>query len=92
MGALAARANVHNSKGLALSLLEPPRPGQARREFVRAVTFWPECPEALQKCTVQTIDTRTRTLTIRTPRNTPQKIKYCGERGSKIVRCASRRQ
>mmetsp|Transcript_18729 Transcript_18729/g.43773 ORF Transcript_18729/g.43773 Transcript_18729/m.43773 type:complete len:282 (-) Transcript_18729:48-893(-) len=47
MGALAARANVHNSKGLALSLLEPPRPGQARREFVRAVTFWPECPEAL---------------------------------------------
>jgi len=47
MGALASRATVHNSKGLALSLLEPPRPGQARREFVRAVTFWPENPEAL---------------------------------------------
>ena len=27
--------------------LEPPRTSQARREFVRAVTYWPEYPEAL---------------------------------------------
>lgn len=47
MGALAARAQLHNSKGFALSNLEPPRTAQARREFVRAVTFWPEYPEGL---------------------------------------------
>jgi len=47
MGALAARAQVHNSKGYALMQLEPPRTAQARREFVRAVTYWPEYPEAL---------------------------------------------
>merc|ERR1739848_43398 len=37
MGALAARAMLHNSKGFALMKLEPPRTAQARREFVRAV-------------------------------------------------------
>ncbi|CAE7209165.1 unnamed protein product [Symbiodinium pilosum] len=47
MGALAARAQLHNSKGFALMKLEPPRTAQARREFVRAVTYWPEYPEAL---------------------------------------------
>eukprot|EP00439_Symbiodinium_sp_Y106_P056313 s2393_g7.t2 len=47
MGALAARAQLHNSKGFALMKLEPPRTAQARREFVRAVTYWPEFPEAL---------------------------------------------
>lgn len=47
MGALAARAMMHNSKGYALSHIEPVRTAQARKEFVRAVTFWPEYPEAL---------------------------------------------
>lgn len=47
MGALATRAMIHNSKGYALTQLEPPRTGAARKEFVRAVTFWPEFPEAL---------------------------------------------
>lgn len=47
MGALASRAQLHNSKGFALMQLEPPRTAQARREFVRAVTYWPEYPEAL---------------------------------------------
>lgn len=47
MGALASRAQLHNSKGYALMQLEPPRTAQARREFVRAVTYWPEYPEAL---------------------------------------------
>jgi len=47
MGALAARAMLHNSKGFALTNLEPPRTAQARREFVRAVTYWPEYPEGL---------------------------------------------
>lgn len=47
MGALAARAMLHNSKGYSLMRLEPPRTAQARREFVRAVTYWPEYPEAL---------------------------------------------
>lgn len=47
MGALAARAMVHNSKGFSLMKLEPPKTAQARREFVRAVTYWPEYPEAL---------------------------------------------
>jgi len=47
MGALAARAMLHNSKGYALTVLEPPRRAQARKEFVRAITFWPEYPEAL---------------------------------------------
>lgn len=47
MGALAYRARLHNSKGFALMSLEPPRTAQARREFVRAVTYWPEYPEAL---------------------------------------------
>lgn len=47
MGALAQRAMLHNSKGYALMKLEPPRTAQARREFVRSVTFWPEYPEAL---------------------------------------------
>jgi len=47
MGALAARAQLHNSKGFALMKLSPPRTAQARREFVRAVTYWPEYPEAL---------------------------------------------
>jgi tetratricopeptide (TPR) repeat protein len=47
IGALAARAQLHNSKGFALMKLEPPRTAQARREFVRAVTYWPEYPEAL---------------------------------------------
>lgn len=47
MGALATRAMIHNSKGYALTQLEPPRTSAARKEFVRAVTFWPEFPEAL---------------------------------------------
>eukprot|EP00929_Paragymnodinium_shiwhaense_P026423 TRINITY_DN15726_c0_g1_i1.p2 TRINITY_DN15726_c0_g1~~TRINITY_DN15726_c0_g1_i1.p2 ORF type:complete len:375 (-),score=89.40 TRINITY_DN15726_c0_g1_i1:110-1123(-) len=47
MGALAARAMMHNSKGYALANIEPVRTAQARKEFVRAVTFWPEYPEAL---------------------------------------------
>lgn len=47
MGALAARAKMHNSKGYALTRLEPPKTPAARKEFVRAVTFWPEYPEAL---------------------------------------------
>jgi len=47
MGALSSRAMLHNSKGFALMKLEPPRTAQARREFVRAVTYWPEYPEAL---------------------------------------------
>lgn len=47
MGALAQRAMLHNSKGYALLQCDPPRTAQARREFVRAVTFWPEYPEAL---------------------------------------------
>jgi len=47
MGALASRAKLHNSKGFSLMKLEPPRRAQARREFVRAVTYWPEYPEAL---------------------------------------------
>jgi len=47
MGALAARAQLHNSKGFALMQLEPPRVAAARREFVRSVTYWPEYPEAL---------------------------------------------
>merc|ERR1712032_1278061 len=47
MGALAQRAMLHNSKGYALLNCDPPRTAQARREFVRAVTFWPEYPEAL---------------------------------------------
>jgi len=47
MGALAQRAMLHNSKGFALLECDPPRRAQARREFVRAVTFWPEYPEAL---------------------------------------------
>lgn len=48
MGALASRAMLHNSKGYGLSNLEPARVSAARREFVRAITFWPEYPEALQ--------------------------------------------
>lgn len=47
MGALASRAMLHNSKGYSLTNLEPARPAAARREFVRAITFWPEYPEAL---------------------------------------------
>lgn len=47
MGALATRAMLHNSKGYALTNLEPPRTAQARREYVRAVTYWPEYPEGL---------------------------------------------
>jgi len=47
MGALCARAMLHNTKGFALAKLEPPRTAQARREYVRAVTFWPEFPEGL---------------------------------------------
>eukprot|EP00931_Biecheleriopsis_adriatica_P010425 TRINITY_DN111500_c0_g1_i1.p1 TRINITY_DN111500_c0_g1~~TRINITY_DN111500_c0_g1_i1.p1 ORF type:complete len:304 (-),score=77.47 TRINITY_DN111500_c0_g1_i1:61-930(-) len=47
IGALACRAQLHNSKGIALMALEPPRTAQARREFVRAVTYWPEFPQAL---------------------------------------------
>jgi len=47
LGALASRAMLHNSKGFALMKLEPPRTAQARREFVRSVTYWPEYPEAL---------------------------------------------
>mmetsp|Transcript_662 Transcript_662/g.781 ORF Transcript_662/g.781 Transcript_662/m.781 type:complete len:100 (-) Transcript_662:84-383(-) len=38
---------LHNSKGFSLQKLDPPRTAQARREFVRAVTYWPEYPEAL---------------------------------------------
>jgi len=47
LGALSSRAMLHNSKGYALQKLDPPRTAQARREFVRAVTYWPEYPEAL---------------------------------------------
>lgn len=66
MGALASRAQLHNSKGYSLLKLDPPRPAQARREFVRAVTFWPEYPEALLNIGIELIKRKRYDVAVRT--------------------------
>lgn len=66
MGALASRAMLHNSKGYGLSMLEPARPAAARREFVRAITFWPEYPEALLNIGQELIKRKRYDVAIRT--------------------------
>eukprot|EP00933_Yihiella_yeosuensis_P064416 TRINITY_DN6778_c0_g1_i1.p1 TRINITY_DN6778_c0_g1~~TRINITY_DN6778_c0_g1_i1.p1 ORF type:complete len:261 (-),score=69.05 TRINITY_DN6778_c0_g1_i1:131-808(-) len=66
MGALAARASLHNSKGFSLMKLEPPRVSQARREYVRSVTYWPEYPEAMLNIGVELMKRKRYDVAVRT--------------------------
>jgi len=66
MGALALRAKLHNAKGRGLMDMEPERVAAARREFVRAVTYWPEYPEALINISSELIKRKRWDVAVRT--------------------------